>query len=88
MSQVTRVTIALPKDLWESVKLTVPAGQRSGLIAAALESELRRRRRLNQLQQLRQFQENMKGKYGILPDSAEDIEQMRLERDHAHDSLP
>jgi metal-responsive CopG/Arc/MetJ family transcriptional regulator len=88
MTQVTRVTIALPKDLWETVKLSVPAGQRSGLIAAALESELRRRKRLSQLDQLRQFQENMKSKYGVLPSSADDIQEMRLERDDEHDRLP
>lgn len=78
--QVTRVTIALPKKLWEDVKHTVPAGQRSGLVAEALENELRRRQRQNQLQQLRQFQETMRAKYGELPSSAGEIDEMRQER--------
>jgi len=80
--QVTRVTIALPKKLWENVKRAVPAGQRSGLVAQALESELRRRQRQEQVGQLRQFQETMRAKYGELPSSAGDIDQMRQEREH------
>jgi hypothetical protein len=39
MQQFTRVTIALPRDLWDSIKNTVPAGKRSGLVAQALENE-------------------------------------------------
>jgi len=79
--QVTRVTIALPKKLWEDVKHAVPAGQRSGLVASALENELRRRQRQGQFEQLRQFHETMRAKYGELPSSADDIDQMRQERD-------
>jgi metal-responsive CopG/Arc/MetJ family transcriptional regulator len=88
MGLVTRVTIALPKALWETVKQSVPAGQRSGLVAVALENELRRRKRSSQLDQLRQFQDTMRKKYGELPASADDIQEMRLEQDHEHDRLP
>ena len=35
---------------------TVPAGKRSGLVAQALENELRRRKRLEQFENLRQHQ--------------------------------
>lgn len=87
MRRVTRVTIALPRELWETVKQAVPVGQRSGLVAAALESELRRRKRLAQVGQLRQYQKSMKQKYGELPISAGDIEQMRQERDDERDGL-
>jgi metal-responsive CopG/Arc/MetJ family transcriptional regulator len=82
MRQVTRVTVSLPRELWESVKRAVPAGKRSGLVAAALESELRRLR-LQQVGQLRQFQKSMRKKYGELPASAADIEQMRSEHDNS-----
>jgi metal-responsive CopG/Arc/MetJ family transcriptional regulator len=87
MRQVTRVTIALPNELWEEVKRTVPAGQRSGLVATALESELRRRQRLEQVGQLRQYQKTMIKKYGALPASAGAIEQMRQERDDERNGL-
>jgi metal-responsive CopG/Arc/MetJ family transcriptional regulator len=87
MHQVTRVTIALPRDLWESVKRAVPSGQRSGLVAEALESELRRRKRMQQVGQLRQFQKNMLKKYDYLPSSADDIQLMRTENDDERVSL-
>jgi metal-responsive CopG/Arc/MetJ family transcriptional regulator len=80
--QVTRVTIALPTKLWESVKKTVPAGKRSRLVAQALESELRRRERAEQAAQLRQFQGTMRAKYGELPSSGDDIDAIRQERPH------
>jgi metal-responsive CopG/Arc/MetJ family transcriptional regulator len=79
--QVTRVTIALPKKLWENVKRAVPAGQRSSLVAQALESELSRRQRQEEIGQLRQFQESMRAKYGELSPGAVDIAKMRQERD-------
>jgi metal-responsive CopG/Arc/MetJ family transcriptional regulator len=87
MRQVTRVTVALPSDLWESVKHAVPSGQRSSLVAEALESELRRRKRLQQIGQLHTFQNTMLVKYGELPTSASDIELMRQENDDERDGL-
>jgi len=60
---------------------TVPAGKRSGLVAQALENELRRRRRLEQVEGLQRYQNKMFDKYGQLPASAADIELMRQERD-------
>jgi hypothetical protein len=80
MRQVTRVTIALPKKLWEDVKRAAPPGKRSGLVARALEGELRRRGRLEQASQLRTFQDGMRTKYGELPSSADDIGTIRQER--------
>ncbi len=80
MSQVIRVTFTLPNDLWEAVKRTVPAGQRSRLVAAALENELRRRKRLSQVEQLRAFHKRIREKYGEFSTSAETIERMRQER--------
>ena len=87
MRQVTRVTIALPNDLWEKVKHTAPAGQRSSLVATALESELRRRQRLEQVAQLRRYQKAMIKKYAALPAGAGIIEQMRQERDDERNGL-
>jgi metal-responsive CopG/Arc/MetJ family transcriptional regulator len=81
--QVTRVTIALPTKLWESVKKTVPPGKRSRLVAQALESELHRRQRVEQAAQLRLFQETMRAKYGELPPSADDKDSLRQE--HSND---
>lgn len=87
MQQVIRVTIALPRELWESIKDFVPAGKRSGLVAQALENELRRRKRMKQFESLRQHQKTMLKKYGQLPASAEDIKQMRQERDDEQNGL-
>jgi hypothetical protein len=81
MSRVTRVTVALPSDLWETVKLTIPSGRRSGMVAEAIQNELRHRKRLEQFEQLQKFQKTMRDKYGEFPASAHDIEQMRQERD-------
>ncbi len=87
MQQVTRVTIALPSDLWENIKHAVPAGKRSGLVVQALENELRRRKRAVLFENLRKHQKIMFDKYGELPESATEIEQMRQERDDEQSSL-
>lgn len=81
MTRVTRVTVALPSVLWETVKQTIPSGQRSGMVAEAIQKELRHRKRLEQIEQLQKFQKTMRDKYGEFPTSAQDIEQMRQERD-------
>ena len=87
MSENLRVTLVLPKRLWEQVKQLSPARQRSRLVAEALEAEIRRRERLLQVEQLTQFQDYMQQKYGELPGSAEDIQKMREERDNDLASL-
>ncbi len=81
MSDVTRVTLVLPKALWEEVKQMVPSGQRSRLVAEALEAQVRRWKQQQQLEHLRQFQEYLFEKYGEMDSSVEDIRQMREERD-------
>ena len=81
MDDVIRVTLVLPRKLWEEVKQIVPSGQRSRLVAQALEAEVRRQRQEQQLDRLQQFQEYLFAKYGAMPDSMEDIHQMREERD-------
>lgn len=81
MADVARVTLVLPKGLWEEVKRMVPSGQRSRLVAKALEAEVRRRKRLEQLERVRQFQDYLFEKYGEMPSSVEEINQMREERD-------
>jgi metal-responsive CopG/Arc/MetJ family transcriptional regulator len=87
MHEVIRVTIALPSNLWEAVKRSVPAGKRSRLVAEALKSELRRRQQIEQVKELHQFQDHMRRKYGEVPASAEEIAKMRQERDDEHDGL-
>jgi len=82
MSEHLRVTLVLPKKLWESVKRMAPARQRSRLVADALEAEVKRRRRIEELEKIAQFQAYMYQKYGELPGSAADIQAMREERDH------
>lgn len=81
MSELSRVTLTIPKKLWQDVKRLAPAGQRSRLVTEALEAEIRRRKRLENLEQLRQLQETMRQKYGELPSSADEIAQIRQERD-------
>lgn len=81
MKDLERVTLVLPKALWEDVKRLVPSGARSRLVAEALANEIRRRKRLEQVSSIRQLQETMRAKYGELPSSAEDIERMREECD-------
>ena len=87
MQQVTRVTIALPRELWENIKNTVPAGKRSGLVAQALENELRRRKRAEQFENLCKHQKRMLNKYGEFPESAMEIEEMRQEHDNEQSGL-
>ena len=82
MSEYLRVTVVLPKKLWENVKRVAPARQRSRLVAEALEAEIQRRERLAQLDDLIRFQDYMRQKYGELPGSADDIQMLREERDH------
>lgn len=82
MGDTARVTISLPKELWEDVKNAVPVGQRSRLVANALVAEIRCRKRSEQLVNLVSLHELMVEKYGELPDSAAEIEQIRQERDN------
>ncbi len=81
MKEVERVTLVLPKALWEDVKNLTPSGGRSRLVVEALEAEVRRRKRIEQVNRIRQLQESLRSKYGELPSSAEDIDRMREEHD-------
>ncbi len=81
MADVARVTLVLPKSLWEEVKRMVPPGQRSRLVAEVLEAEVRRWKQQQQLERLRRFQDYLFEKYGEMPGSVEDIRQMREEHD-------
>ena len=81
MDDVIGVMLVLPRKLWEEVKQIVPSGQRSRLVAKALETEIRRQRDEQQFDRLQQFQDYLLAKYGAMPDSMEDIHQMREERD-------
>jgi hypothetical protein len=81
MKEVERVTLVLPKALWEDVKNLTPSGGRSRLVVEALEAEVRRRKRIEQVNRIRQLQESLRSKYGELPSSADDIDRMREEHD-------
>jgi hypothetical protein len=81
MKEVERVTLVLPKALWEDVKNLTPSGGRSRLVVEAIEAEVRRRKRIEQVNRIRQLQESLRSKYGELPSSADDIDRMREEHD-------
>ena len=81
MSDTSKVTLILPKDLWDDVKRLVPSGQRSRFVGEAVESEVRRRKRASDLDQLKKFHDQMLEKYGELPSSVDEIEKIRQERD-------
>ncbi|MCX6082233.1 MAG: hypothetical protein NTW32_22115 [Chloroflexi bacterium] len=87
MREVTRVTVTLPLYLWEAVKRTIPTGRRSRFLAEALERELHRRKRMQQLGQLREFQKRMFQKYGELPSRTDDIQLTQKKSDDNQDSL-
>jgi metal-responsive CopG/Arc/MetJ family transcriptional regulator len=81
MKDVTRVTLVLPRKLWEEVKQMVPSGQRSRLVAKALEAEILRRKQWEAFERARQLGDELLEKYGELPSSVEEIYQMREGRD-------
>jgi metal-responsive CopG/Arc/MetJ family transcriptional regulator len=81
MADTVRVSLVFPQDLWEEVKRLIPSGERSRVIAAATEREIRRRQRLESIERLRALQEEFRRKYGEMPSCVEDIRQMREERD-------
>jgi hypothetical protein len=81
MAHTARVTLVLPASLWEEVKQMVPSGQRSRLVAEALEAEVRRRKKRKAFERARQVGDELFEKYGELPSNVEEINQMREERD-------
>ncbi len=81
MAHTARVTLVLPANLWEEVKQMLPSGQRSRLVAEALEAEVRRRKQQKTFEQARQVGDELLEKYGEMPSSVEEINQMREERD-------
>ena len=81
MTHTARVTLVLPASLWEEVKQMVPSGQRSRLVAEALEAEVRRRKQRKAFERARQVGDELFEKYGELPSNVEEINQMREERD-------
>lgn len=81
MSRKVRVTLTLPKELWEEVKRSIPAGERSRLIAEATAQVLEARKRAQGVKRLRALQRTLRHKYGELPSFAEEIQAMREERD-------
>ncbi len=80
MSDSVSVTFTLPRALWARVKRFIPSEARSRIIIQAFEDELQRRS-MASLDQISTFRKELRAKYGQLPDSAEDIRQMREERD-------
>ncbi len=78
---VSRVTLVLPARLWEDVKRLAPPGRRAQLVTEALRAEVSRRERQVAFERARAFGDAMLAKYGELPSSVDDINQMREERD-------
>ena len=80
MSDPVSVTFTLPRALWTKVKRFIPSGAQSRIIIIqAFEDELQRCS-MASLDQLSAFRQELRARYGQLPDSAEDIRQMREER--------
>ena len=79
MSDPVSVTFTLPRALWTRVKRFIPSEAQSRIIIQAFEDELQRRS-MASLDQLSTFRQELRARYGQLPDSAEDIRQMREEQ--------
>jgi hypothetical protein len=81
MINTIRVTLVFPKESWKEIKQIVPSGDRSGFIVEATKREIRRRQRLESIKQLQAIQKELREKYGEMPHCAEEIKNMREERD-------
>lgn len=81
MNDTVRVSLVFPRALWEEVRRLIPPGERSRVIAQATEREIRLRQRMESVERIRLLQQELRAKYGQLPDSAEEIRRMREERD-------
>ena len=88
MKDTVRVSVVFPRELWQRVQLTIPAGERSRAIAAATDHELRKRQRLASVARLQALQAEWRRLYGEMPSSAEDIRELREERDARLHDLP
>jgi hypothetical protein len=80
-SEVARVTLVLPSELWERVKQLAPAGRRSQMVAEALQAEVQRRERWEAFERARSLGDSLATKYGLRSSAVDDINQMREERD-------
>lgn len=69
------------QSFWEEIRRLIPPGERSRVIAQAAEREIRLRQRMESVERLRSLQQELRAKYGQLPDSSEEIRWMREERD-------
>lgn len=81
MNRRVRVTLTFPKELWDEVKRSIPAGERSRLIAEATAQLLEARKRAQGVKRLKSLQRALSRKYGVHPSFAEEIQAMREERD-------
>ena len=81
MINTIRVTLVFPKESWKEIKQIVPSGDRSRFIVEATKREIRRRQRLESIKQLQSIQKELREKYGEMPHCAEEIKNMREERD-------
>ena len=81
MTDTIRVTLVFPKESWEEVKRLIPSGNRSGFVVEATRREIRRRQRMESIKQLHSIQEELSEKYGNMPNSVDEIRDMREERD-------
>ena len=63
------------------IQRLIPPGKRSRVIAQTAEREIQFRQRMESVERLRAFQQELGAMYGQLPDSSEDIRRMREEQD-------
>ncbi|HGE72526.1 TPA: hypothetical protein ENX78_16925 [Candidatus Poribacteria bacterium] len=81
MTDKIRVTLVFPKESWEEIKRNIPSGDRSAFVVSATMREIRRRQRLESVNQLQAIQEDLRKKYGEMTHCADEIRDMREERD-------
>ena len=76
-----RISVVLPEELWQELQRAVPRGRRSQIIAAALQRELRRRRRLQAVESLKKLKAELRARCGQMPPLGLELQAMREERD-------
>lgn len=81
ITDMTRVTLVVPNQLWENVKRLAPAGRRSQLVTEALQTEVKRRDARAAFERARRIGDELAAKYGEGSNCADEIAQMREERD-------
>ncbi len=79
MGDRIRVSLVFPRELWEEVRQTIPAGERSRIIAEAMAREVQKWQQLRLLEQIRDLQDEFRERYGEMPSAVKDLRALREE---------